>query len=73
MKGGKIGMMNDFAIQILEDNSARLGIETESKVIIPLNAGEQCQLILKGSDVQRLITDIGTGRVHVEAINLNKL
>lgn len=66
-------MMNDFAIQILEDNSTRMGIETESKVIIPLTTGEQCQLILKGSDVQRLISDIGTGRLHVVSINLNKL
>ena len=66
-------MMRDFAIQILEDNSARIGLRTDSRVIIPMANGEECQLILKGSDVHQLICDIGTGVVHVEAINLNKL
>ena len=66
-------MMDDFAIQILEDNSERIGLRTDSRVIIPMANGEECQLILKGSDVQRLISDIGSGRVQVEAINLNKL
>lgn len=66
-------MMRDFAIQILEDNSTRIGLRADSRVIIPLANGEECQLILKGYDMQRLISDIGTGIVQVEAIDLNKL
>ena len=66
-------MLEELAIQLLEDNRSDDRITSNLKISIKLPIGEECNIILDYDDIDNLIADIGTRLAHVRSILINKL